>query len=205
MCVAVVLAACVLSSVHAAETFYCDEYPNLVDCTCRDAQEVVPISEWFNMGCTGEASMIMQQRAVLKVVKPECVDYFEVREYQDVFVNFCIQCPAPDLVGEWQTRMCIGEKTLAQREIIAYYFDASVDECKKGNWLLLELRDGGPCASGSGEVVIPQSGELPPVEESLTQEELDAFNSSSAIVISAGAIVVILAIAIVAAWWYFRE
>lgn len=191
---------------------YCDQttdpaYDSAL-CTCRvntgdlsqtwqELPDTIVDSEWFNMYCAGNG-MLQQQRALLQIVKPSCDKRVETRETQQVYVDFCLSCPAPVSTGEWKINRCVGSLTLWQKDILAYYYLPSVQECEQGKWIELKLEDDNVCRNNI--VVNPFS--LPDISAPLAPSAI----TPTAIVLSFGAVAAIcLWIVILVVWWRQRK
>ena len=141
---------------------YCDIAPS-PDCVCRDSSGTVIAdfefgSDWISTYCAGNG-LEAQKRTTFELVKPDCVERVEVELHQLVPRDYCSKCDSPVTVSGWSPVSCVGNKTLYQRSVLAYYFNqgswnVSFEKCEVGRFTEFNLDSNGPCGSPAGPPVL---------------------------------------------------
>ena len=121
-------------------------------------------------------------------MKPACTERISERVTQEIPRDYCVECPGPVSIGEWEVRQCINDKTIYQRSIIASYFRPDVSECEEAQWLMFEIRDNAEC-SDPNVIVIPTTP-IPGINNPPTSP--DAVIISKALVLQSSLVILII-------------
>lgn len=145
------LIAIAAAKAQTQSTVYCDENPLVPDCICRSAdgqiiEDYDYKSDWMSTYCAGNG-MLQQKRTALQIEKPGCVERTEVMLYQLVPQDYCKKCPPPKIVSSWTPYGCAGARTIVQRQVLAYYYTPTVDECEIGRFVETKVETPGVCST----------------------------------------------------------
>jgi len=90
--------------------------------------------EWRDLYCLPEGKL-KQARTVKIKIKPWCKDWEWKTEEREVEAEFCKKCPDPNVLTPWKLIGCINNTKIYQRKIEAYFFNPTLSDCFKQNYV----------------------------------------------------------------------